>query len=338
MLPFKQFNGDLAADLERLGLSAKSTNQLSESRISESTYAPISESVEESAFAEDFGYSDDSESPYVSESTLDRIEALIDASSLSADEAGTLLDSLAGFAPEGDMAQYESVVSSLAAIADGETSEGNSVEQALLTIAEGLDNDTIEPMEALRALIALVDAPVEEGLEDLRDEVIEGLMMNEGMRTMLRKIKGVFKKVRVKKMTSAEKAASRAQYRKTRAKRKVARRKRMKTAAFKKGQKLLKKAQDRFGLGESDSLAGRLRGRLAESNSADDEFGMVARIGRIFSLLSERVDESAVEVMAEQFDILKNGLFESSDDLEAACRPCIAIIAECLKEIEQGNC
>lgn len=337
MLPFKHFNSNLTADLERLGLSASSANQLSESRISESTYAPLVESTQGKA-GETFGYTTESESPLVSESTIERIEALIDTGSLSAGEAETLLNSLAERAPEGSLAQYEGVVDALAAIADGSDKEG-SVEEALLSIAEGLESDTVEPMEAMRALLALIDAPIEEGLEDLRDEVIESIVLNEGFRQMLRKIGGVFKKVKVKKMTSAEKAKSRAEYRKNRAKIKTRRKKLSRTAAFKKNAIKLDKAQDRFGMGEANDFASRLRSRaLGESHAHVDEFGMVARIGRIFSLLSERVDESAVEVMAEQFDLLKNGLFESESDLEAACRPSIAIIAECLKEIEQGNC
>lgn len=336
MLPFKQFNGDLASDLDRLGLSASSTNQLAENRISENSYAPISESVDHNV-EEDFGYTTDSDSLYVSESTLDRIEALIDTKAISPDEADKLLDGLAEHAPEGAIERYESVVTSLSALADGDVEATNSVEEALLSISEAIDNGTIDPMEALRALIALSDAPVEEGMEALRDEVIENLAMNEGLRTMLKKVKGVFKKVRVKKMTSAERSKSRSQYRKTRATRKAARKKRAKSSVFKKSQKLLKSAQKRFKMESTDELAGRLRGRLAESN-VSDEFGMIDRIGRIFELLSERVSDEAVEVMAEQYDILKNGLFEGSADLEAACRPCVAIIAECLKDIEQGNC
>lgn len=337
MLPFKQFNSNLTADLQRLGLNAASTNQLSESRISEESYAPLEESNEPTVDHEEFGYTTESQSPYVSESTLDRIEALIEVDAIDSDEALKILDGLDAFVPEGDMDQYESIVTNLAAIGSGENKEA-SVEEALLAIEEGVSDGSIEPMEALRALIALADAPIEEGLEDLRDEVLEALMMDEGLRTMLKKIKGVFKKVRVKKMTSAERSKSRASYRKNRAKRKTARTKRSKSAAFKKGKKLLKKARDKFKLGESDDLAGRLRGRLAESNGVDDEFGMVNRIGRIFDLLSERVSEDAVEVMAEQYEILTSSLFESNADLEAACRPCVAVIAECLKDIEQGNC
>lgn len=160
--------------------------------------------------------------------------------------------------------------------------------------------------------------------------------MNEGFRQMLRKVGGVFKKVKVKKMTSAEKAAARADYRANKGAIAVARAKKVKTAAFKKNAKALAKAQDKFGMGESTGLAGRLKARLNESR-ANDEFGMIPRIGRIFSLLSERVSDDVVSIMQEHFTALRDGLFENESDLEAAVRPCVAIIAECLKDIEQGN-
>jgi hypothetical protein len=331
MLPFKQFNGDLMSDLQRLGLSASTTNALSESRISEGTYAPLSESREEAPALE-------ADEMTVAESTLDRIEALINTDSLSAEDAETILDGLSTVAPTGETsAQFESIVSALSMIgAQEESAEEGSIEDALVTIAEALEAGEVSAFEAFRIVAALADAPIEEGNESLRDEIIEAIVLDEGFRKMLKKIGGVFKKVKVKKMTSAEKAKSRAQYRKTKAKRKMQRRKRMKTAAFKKGQKLLKKAQDRFGMGESSDLANRLSSRLNESTA--DEFGMIARIGRIFNLLSEHVSDDVIEIMEEHYNVLATGLFESDSDLEAACRPCIAIIAECLKDIEQGNC
>lgn len=333
MLPFKQFNGDLLADLTKLGLSAATTNALSESRISEQSYAPLHESREEAPALE-------VDDMIVSESTLDRIEALIATDSLTESDAETLLDGLAQVAPTASTsAKFESIVTALSMIGaegEGDVEGEGSMEEALLTISESIDAGEVSPVEAFRIMVALMDAPVEEGLEALRDEVIESLALNEGFRQMLKKVGGVFKKVKVKKMTSAEKAKSRAQYRKTKAKRKMQLRKRMKTAAFKKNAKALAKAQDRFGMGESTGLAARLQGRLHES--AHDEFGMVARIGRIFGLLSERVSDDVVEIMEEQFKVLSTGLYESESDLEAAVRPCVTIIAECLKEIEQGNC
>ena len=329
MLPFKQFNGDLLADLTKLGLSAATTNALSESRISEGTYAPLTESRQSTPVVE-------ADDMIVSESTLDRIEALLDTGSLTESDAETLLDGLSKVAPTAKTsAQFESIVNALSVIGAQEHGEAD-LGEALLTIAESIEAGEVSPVEAFRIMVALMDAPVEEGLEGLRDEVIESLALNEGFRQMLKKVGGVFKKVKVKKMTSAEKAKSRAEYRKTKAKRKVQLAKRMKTAAFKKGEKMLDKARERFGMGESDGLAARLQGRLHES--AHDEFGMVARIGRIFSLLSERVSDDVVEIMEEQFKVLSTGIHESESDLEAAVRPCVTIIAECLKEIEQGNC
>lgn len=336
MLPFKQFDKDLSAQLSDLGLNANAQSMLSESRISEETYAPLTESrVEESV------ETSESNDIYVSESTLDRIEALIDTDSLSSSEADAVLESLLERAPKaGSDEQFESIVHALNTIAtdEGQVESEGSIEEALLSISEAIDGGSISGIEALRALIALADAPVEEGLEDLRDEVLEGLTDLTEIRQILKKIKGVFKKIRVKKMTSAERAKSRASYRARRAKIKLARKKKEKTAGHKKNQGLLAKARKRF-FGESSDLAARLQTRvLAESNSASDEFDMVARIGRIFDLLAERVSEDVVEVMAEQYDLLRGGLYESESDLESACRPCIAIIAECMKDIEQGNC
>jgi hypothetical protein len=330
MLPFKQFDQDLSAQLNALGLNANAQSVLSESRISEETYAPLTESR-----------IDKSSDIHVSDDTLDRIEALIDTNSLSSDEAESVLEGLLERAPNaGSDEKFESIVHALNNIATDEVqaeSEG-SIEEALLSVSEAIENGSISGIEALRALVAIADAPVEEGLEDLRDEVLEGLTDLTEFRQILKKIKGVFKKVKVKKMSSADRAKSRASYRKRKAKIKVARTKKMKTAAFKKGQGLLAKARKRI-FGESSDLAARLHTRvLAESNSATDEFDMVARIGRIFDLLAERVSDDVVEVMSEQYDLLRGGLYESESDLESACRPCIAIIAECMKDIEQGNC
>lgn len=330
MLPFKQFDNDLSAQLSALGLTANAQSALSESRISEETYAPLTESrVEESSDI------------HVSDDTLDRIEALIDTGSLSSDEAGAVLESLLERAPKaGSDEKFESLVIALNTLAgdDEQVESEGSIEEALLSISEAIDNGSISGIEAIRALVALADAPVEEGLEDLRDEVLEGLTDLTEIRQILKKIKGVFKKIKVKKMSSAERAKSRASYRKRRAKIKVARDKKEKTAGFKKNQGLLAKARKRI-FGESSDLAARLQTRvLAESNSVADEFDMVGRIGRIFDLLAERVSDDVVEVMSEQFDLLRGGLYESESDLESACRPCIAIIAECMKDIEQGNC
>lgn len=328
MLPFKQFNGDLMADLNRLGLSASTTNSLSESRISESTYAP--RALNESRKAADLPAVD----MLVSESTLDRIEALISTKSLNAEEANTILDGLESLAPTArTAAKFESVVSALSII--GKQSEG-TLADALRTIAESVEAGEVSAFDAFRIIAALADTPVEEGLEALRNQVIESIVMNEGFRQMLRKVGGVFKKVKVKKMTSAEKAAARADYRANKGAIAVARAKKVKTAAFKKNAKALAKAQDKFGMGESTGLAGRLKARLNESR-ANDEFGMIPRIGRIFSLLSERVSDDVVSIMQEHFTALRDGLFENESDLEAAVRPCVAIIAECLKDIEQGN-
>lgn len=336
MLPFKQFDGDLGSQLEALGLNSQTTNALAEARISEQTYAPLNESKQDEVADTEIA-----DSILVSEATLDRISALIDTESLSADEAESILDGLSERAPSAEnYAQFESIVTALSAIGSDDSVEGEgSIEEALLSIAEAIDSESISGVEALRALVALAETPVEEGLEDLRDEVLEGLTDLDEVRQMLKKIKGVFKKVKVKRMSSADRAKSRARYRKTKAKRKIARRKKMKTAAFKKSQGMLSRARKRFGLGEGNDLASRLQGRLlAESNSVEDEFNMVARIGRIFDLLAERVSDDVVDVMEEQYDILRSGLYESAGDLEAACRPCVTIIAECLKDIEQGNC
>lgn len=330
MLPFKQFDNDLSAQLSALGLTANAQSALSESRISEETYAPLTESrVEESSDI------------HVSDDTLDRIEALIDTGSLSSSEAGAVLESLLERAPKaGSDEKFESLVIALNTLAgdDEQVESEGSIEDALLSISEAIENGSISGIEAIRAIVALSDAPVDEGLEDLRDEVLEGLIDLTEIRQILKKVGGVFKKIKVKKMSSAERAKSRASYRKRKAKIKVARAKKEKTAAFQKNQGLLDKARKRF-FGESSDLAARLQTRiLAESTSVADEFDMVGRIGRIFNLLAERVSDDVVEVMSEQFDLLRGGLYESESDLESACRPCIAIIAECMKDIEQGNC
>lgn len=327
MLPFKQFNHNLTADLSRLGLSASTSNMLSESRISEQTYAPAAQQS-----AESLAYTTESVKPFVDSETLDRIEALIATGNLTPDEAGAIADRLNFLAPKGNKAQLESVMADLNVILES----ADSIEARLQSVLEGIKTGDVDPIEALEVLIALEDGALDESVS-LRDKGIAAIVMNEGFRTMLRKIKGAFKKVRVKKMTSAEKAKARQDYRANRATIALQRAKREKKAVVKKNMGLLAKAREKFGMGESTELAGRLRSRLVSESVNHDEFGMVERIGRIFALISEHVTPDVVKIMEEQYSALRSGLFESSSDLEAACRPCVAIIAECLKDIEQGN-
>lgn len=327
MLPFKQFNHNLTADLSRLGLSASTSNMLSESRISEQTYAPAT-----AQSAESFAYTTESVKPFVDSETLDRIEALIATGNLTPDEAGAIADRLNFLAPKGNKAQLESVMADLNVILES----ADSIEARLQSVLEGIKTGDVDPIEALEVLIALEDGALDESVS-LRDKGIAAIVMNEGFRTMLRKIKGAFRKVRVKKMTSAEKAKARQDYRANRATIALQRAKREKKAVVKKNLGLLAKAREKFGMGESTELAGRLRSRLVSESINHDEFGMIERIGRIFALISEHVTPDVVKIMEEQYSALRSGLFESSSDLEAACRPCVAIIAECLKDIEQGN-
>lgn len=329
MLPFKQFNHNLTADLSRLGLSASTSNMLSESRISEQTYAPAT-----AQSAESFAYTTESVKPFVDSETLDRIEALIATGNLTPDEAGAIADRLNFLAPKGNKAQLESVMADLNVILES----ADSIEARLQSVLEGIKTGDVDLFEALEVLIALEDGALDESIS-LRDKGIAAIVMNEGFRTMLRKIGSAFKKVRVKKMTSAERAKARQNYRANRATIAVQRDKREKKASVKKNLGLLAKARERFGFNKAESteLAGRLRSRLVSESVNHDEFGMVERIGRIFALISEHVTPDVVKIMEEQYSVLRSGLFESSSDLEAACRPCVAIIAECLKDIEQGN-
>ena len=337
MLPFKQFRNDLVGDLSALGLSAQESNMLSESRISEQTYTPAqSEELTESTLE----YSQ-SESPFVGQDLLNRIGALIDTDNLSSEDAQGIIEGLMEKAPEtGCEDQYESIIETLTSIEEGieEVAIDGNIEDAFATIIESLEAGEMSPVESFRVLSALIDAPLEEGLDDVRDEIIEAILLDEAFRKMLKKVKGAYKRVRVKVGTSAEKAKARMKYMKRRGKIKLQRAKRAKKATVKKASGMLKRARAKFGM-ESNDLASRLSNRaLAESNGVHDEFNMVARIGRVFNELSHHVSEEVVAVMEEQFDLLRSNLCESNTDLESAVRPCIAVIAECMKEIEQGNC
>ena len=338
MLPFKQFRSNLESDLQSLGLNSGDANLLSEARISEETYAPA-QNLEESSSLE---YSQ-GESPYVGQELLDRIEALVDTENLTVEDAENIIEGLMAKAPEsGCENQYEEIIESLSLVGDDLSEdvdgvEGN-LEEALSTILESANAGELSPVECFRIMSSLIDAPLEEGLEDLRDEIIEAVAMNEGFRKMLKNIGGKVKRIIVKKFTSAQKAKARQRNRKRKAKEKIAREKRERSAKGKKNATLMQRARKLFRM-ESSELADRLKTRaLAESRSFNDEFKMIDRVGRVFNELSYFMQDDVVEVMAEQFEILTSSLCESQSDLENALRPCIAIIAECMKEIEQGNC
>ncbi|MAF79905.1 hypothetical protein CL629_02370 [bacterium] len=340
MLPYKRLNSNLSEELSILGLTSDSTNQLSESRISEETYSP----TELTESSESLEYSNSSNSPYVSQDTLDRVECLIDTGNLSDEDAENLIEGLIAKSPTEETQElYYAIVDQLKEIqemtedVDLEDDDIN-IESALYSIMEGLEAGELSPAESFRVLSVLLDAPLQEGLEDIKDEIIEAILMDEGFRTMLKKIKGAFKKVRVKRGTSAERAKSRQKYRKRRGKIKLQRKKRGRKASVKRGVKLLKRARAKFGM-ESDELATRLASRaLAESTGTPDEFDMLGRIGRIFESLQDFVSDDVIDIMEEHYDILRRSLLESNADLETACRPCIAIIAECMKDVEnQGN-
>jgi len=336
MLPFKQFRGNLAEDLDFLGLSTQATNALAESRISEETYAPISESTE-------LSYSE-GESPYVSESTLEQIGALVDTDSLTAEEANSIIEGLMSKAPEADCGDlFDAVFESLQAIAEGnEIAESNfeagDIESALLTILESIENNDITGLEAIRVLNAIIDAPLDEDLGGLRDEVVEELSQLTELRKILKKVGGSIKRVTVKRMSSSDRAKARQRYRKNRAKIKRQRIKRGKKAVVKRAKELMDRARKKFKR-ESNELAQRLRNRaLAESTAFADDTHIVERIGRVFYELTYHVNEDVIAVMEDQFDILCTSLCESQEELELAVRPCVAIIAECMRDIEQGNC
>ena len=339
MLPFKQFRSDLAEDLSALGLSAQDANMLAEARISEETYAPVNESASSEEVS--LSYSND-ESPFVKTETLERIEALIDTENLVAEEAESLIDALSLKSPDQESKDlYFDIVSRLQDVGnvteDTEIQE-DDIEGALLTIAESLENGEMSVSEQIRVLISLIDSPISEDLEELRDEIIESIYDLDEVRTMLKRVGGAFKKVRVKRQSSAQRAKSRQRYRKNRSKIKRQRIKRGRKASVKKAKGLLQRARKKFGM-ESTELAQRIRNRaIEESNTFTDNTHIIERIGRVFYELTYHVNEDVVEVMEEQFDILTNSLCESASDLEGAVRPCVAIIAECMKEIESGNC
>jgi len=336
MLPFKQFRSNLEADLDFLGLSTKTSNALAESRISEETYAPLTESQ-----SNELSYSE-GESPYVAEHTLEKIEALIDTDALTEEDASDLIEGLLAKVPESGCEDlYNNVYESLQNVQDisesVELDEGN-VFTALGTVLESVENGEATASECMRIFEALIDAPLSEDLDGIREDILEAIVMDEGFRTMLKKVKGVFKKMRVKKGTSSERAKGRQKYRKNRAKISRQRVKRGKKAIVKKASKMLQRARKKFGM-ESTEISQRLRDRaLAESKGFRDESNLIERIGRVFQELTYHVSEDVVEVMEEQFDILRGSLCESQEDLELAVRPCVAVIAECMKEIEQGNC
>ena len=342
MLPFKQFRSDLQGDLSALGLTASQTNMLAESRISEETYTPsqIEESVEDSV---ELAY-DNGESPFVSSETLDRIEALLDTNNLSEEDATQIIEGLISKAPEDNCVdQYHAIIEGLSEVGSEISEdvmelegEGN-LEEALATILESVEAGELSVAESFRVLASLIDAPLEEGLDEVREQIIESILLDEKIRMMLKKVGSAYKRVRVKVGTSAERAKARMKYMKRRGKIKLQRIKRAKKTVVKKAKDLLQRARKKFKMEDVD-LASRLQNRaLSESIGVNDEYNMVARIGRVFNELTYHVDADVVEVMEEQFDLLRSNLCESNADLEVAVRPCIAIIAECMREIEEGK-
>ena len=105
--------------------------------------------------------------------------------------------------------------------------------------------------------------------------------------------------------------------------------------------KTLARRRKRRGLSTDTGLADELRSLSLSENTDHGDFAeTIERIGRVMDLISEWIDDVAVdEVLGESFESLATGLYESEEDFDAAVRPTLNLIKRCLEEIEdaEGN-
>ncbi len=231
-------------------------------------------------------------------------------------------------------------------------------EQYQVESTDPLDGDFVT-RELLDRIVGL---PLEDLDEDDIDEIIDGLkskalpedeeireyatavaraLIDEGKKKQ--KIVGADGKISiVMKKTGGDAAIAKKGRRKNKSKLKKASKKYRRSAGFKmnkkkrarKGKKI-KAAQQR--IASDVTLADELRSLLDESTGVDSSHAdIVDRIGRIYELLDESIyDEGVSDVLEESFDGLCDTLTEDDSDIIDAVKPCLSVMAACLRAIDE---
>jgi len=260
----------------------------------------------------------------------------------------------------------------VAEVDENDPIDGRFVTEELLTRIAGLDLDDLSEDDIDALLQGLSEKELPEGDEELAGfaHEIEDILIERSSRRKKRgkarahgkskqRTKGAR---RVKKITRSGRAVSvmqcrqgfhasggkcvksgEAHLKKGRAARRKSPAKQSKARSYRTAKRLTtQRAKDlRSKLAASTDLADELRSLSLSENTDHGDFAeTIERIGRVMDLISEWIDDVAVdEVLGESFENLTTGLYENEEDFDAAVRPTLNLIKRCLEEIEdaEGN-